>query len=63
MSILPKASYRFHEICIKIELFTEIEKKLKLICKNFPGGPVVKNLPTNVVDMGLVSDPRRSHMP
>ena len=27
MSILPKASYRFHEICIKIELFTEIEKK------------------------------------
>ena len=25
---------------------------------NFPGGPVVKNLPANVGDMGLIPGPR-----
>ena len=30
---------------------------------NFPGGPVVRNLPANAGDMGLVPGPGRSHMP
>ena len=63
MSILQKATYRFNEICIKIELFTEIDKKLKFICKVFSGGPVVKNLPTSAVGMSSVSAPGRSHVP
>ena len=30
--------------------------------KGFPGGSVVKNLPTNAGDAGSISDPGRSHM-
>ena len=30
---------------------------------NFPGGPVVKSLPTNAGDTGLIPDLGRSHMP
>ena len=30
---------------------------------NFPGGPVVRKLPANAGDMGLVPGPGRSHMP
>ena len=29
---------------------------------DFPGGPVVKNLPANAADMGLISDLGRFHM-
>ena len=29
---------------------------------DFPGGPVVKNLPANAGDMGSGPDPVRSHM-
>ena len=29
----------------------------------FPGGPAVKNLPTNAGDTGLIPDAERSHMP
>ena len=32
-------------------------------CLDFPGGPVVKNLPANAGDMGLIPGPRRSHIP
>ena len=31
--------------------------------EDFPGGPVVKNLPANAEDMGLIPDPGRFHMP
>ena len=31
--------------------------------RDFPGGPVVKNLPANAGDMGLIPGPGRSHMP
>ena len=30
---------------------------------DFPGGPMVKNLPANAGDTGLISGPGRSHMP
>ena len=30
---------------------------------DFPGGPVVKNLPANAGDTGSVPDPGRYHMP
>ena len=30
---------------------------------DFLGGPVVKSLPANTKDMGLVPGPGRSHMP
>ena len=30
---------------------------------DFPGGPVVKNLPCKAGDMGSIHGPRRSHMP
>ena len=29
---------------------------------DFPGGPVVTNLPAKVADMGLTPDPGRFHM-
>ena len=30
---------------------------------DFSGGPVVKNLPANAGDMGLIPSPGRFHMP
>ena len=36
--------------------------KLKVLLGDFPGGPVVKNLPANAGDMGLTPGPRRSYM-
>ena len=30
---------------------------------DFPGGPVVKNLPANAGDTGLIPGPGRSHTP
>ena len=35
---------------------------LKDMEKDFPGGPVVKNLPANEGDMGLSPGPERFHM-
>ena len=35
---------------------------LQLRFQSFPGGSVVKNLPTNAGDTGSISDPGRSHM-
>ena len=31
--------------------------------RDFPVGPVVRNLPTNAEDTGLILGPGRSHMP
>ena len=31
--------------------------------RDFPGGPVVKKLPADAGDMGLIPGPGRSHMP
>ena len=36
---------------------------LKRQFRDFPGGPVVKNLPANSGDTGSTSEPGRSHMP
>ena len=34
-----------------------------LSCRDFPGSAVVKNLPVDAGDRGLISGPGRSHMP
>ena len=31
--------------------------------RDFPGGPVVKNSPSNTVDLGSIPGPGRSHVP
>ena len=36
---------------------------IKTILPGFPGGLVVKNLPANAEDLGLIPGPGRSHMP
>ena len=36
--------------------------KLKYKTQDFPGGAVVKNLPANAWDPGLIPGPGRSHM-
>ena len=40
------------------------KKKLssKIYWRDFPGGAVVKNLPVNAGDTGLIPGPGRSHM-
>ena len=42
---------------------TSFKKKKKNKKQGFPGGSVVKNLPANAGDMGLVLDLGRPHMP
>ena len=37
--------------------------KLKEVCTDFPGGPVVKNPPANAGDMGSIPSSGRFHMP
>ena len=37
--------------------------EFKLQDQDFPGGPVVKNLPANAGDTGSSPGPGRSHMP
>ena len=36
---------------------------LEIILRDFPGGAVVKSLPTNARDTGSSPGPGRSHMP
>ena len=36
---------------------------LKILCRDFPGGPVVQNPPCNAKDTGLIPDLGRLHMP
>ena len=52
---------------VKIEdahkLLGKISEGLKkCVLWDFPGGPVVKNLPANAGDSGLISGPGGSHM-
>ena len=43
---------------------SQINKYFKKInIRDFPGGAVVKNPPTNAGDTGLIPGPGRSHMP
>ena len=39
------------------------EQQQKEICRDFPGGTVVKNPPANAGDMGSSPGPGGSHMP
>ena len=36
---------------------------MKITYMDFPGGPVVKNLPASAGDMGSIPGPGRFHMP
>ena len=49
-----------HEIKRRLLLSNHGYQKLG---EGFPSGPVVKNPPCNAGDTGLISGPRRSHMP
>ena len=42
---------------------TTIDTHKKKKSRDFPGGTVVKNLPANAGDVGLIPGPGRSHMP
>ena len=44
---------------VKIQRLLNIQKDIQ----DFPGGPVVKNLPANVGDLGLTPGLGRYHMP
>ena len=37
-------------------------KAIWKLTRDFPGGPMVKNLPANAEDMGSVPSPERAHM-
>ena len=43
--------------------FTATKKTMLKKKGDFPGGPVVKNLPANAGDMGSIPGPGRSHRP
>ena len=45
------------------QLFKCVLASIQEFPRNLPGGPVVKNPPANAVDMGLIPDPGRLHMP
>ena len=45
------------------EISVSFEMSFKnMLTEDFPGGPVVKNLPPNAQDMGSIPDPKRSYM-
>ena len=60
MSVLPKLIDRFNATSIKIPAdFLKMK-----IDRDFPGGPVVKNPPSNAGDAGSIPGGElRSHMP
>ena len=41
----------------------EMERALRMEAKDFPSGPVVKNMPAKAGDKGLIPGPRRLHRP
>ena len=42
--------------------FHLLVSKLKVLLGDFSGGPVVKDLPANAGDVGLIPGPGRSHV-
>ena len=55
----------FSEGCwavVPVVTLSEIIPHLKRLYQNFPGGPVVKNLPANAGDTGLIPGWGRSHL-
>ena len=45
-----------------VTCFHLLDIKLKVLLGDFPGGPVVKDLPANAGDVGLIPGPGRSHV-
>ena len=52
----------FTNLMISQILMTWIKSDNKTVLGGFPGGSVIKNLPANAGDTGLIPDPGRSHM-
>ena len=48
---------------LEFQLDCNKKYRVKNINKDFSGGPVVKNPPANVRDMGSIPGPGRCHMP
>ena len=40
-----------------------LDLTFKILIRDLPVGPAVKNPPANAGDMGLIPDPGKSHMP
>ena len=53
------------DICLMVGFIIQFSSMFKILHNpwGFPGGSVVKNLPANAGDMGLIPGPGRSHMP
>ena len=47
----------------KVSILRTRKNKAKFRRQDFPGGPVVKNLPTNIINTGSILGPGRFHMP
>ena len=54
-------TFKLCKVHITVQLLTFYQIKRRN--RDFPGGPVVKNLPCNARDTGSIPGPGRSHMP
>ena len=66
--ILHGTMFVFKYMCVDSDIFKHKKESWMIIHKNinsrdFPVGPVVRNLPTNAEDTGSILGPGRSHMP
>ena len=59
----PEISWLFGHLACTHEFYEIIGVKLHKKLLEFPGGPVVKNLPAKAEDRGSIPGPGRLHMP
>ena len=59
-NVLPRTHVHTHT---HTRIHTQLSSIKKDIVWDFLGVSVVKNLPANAVDTGLIPDPGRSHLP
>ena len=59
-----KCEIKSHRTNVNLKIPNISTHSKKSECKDFPGGPVVKNPPANAADMGFIpGQGTRSHMP